>query len=547
MDKDLRNICILLKNHLHLTNDEIEAYIEGSLDRVEQELAAEHLSHCSSCAKEVDIIREAFIEDDVFAMSQRDQAASRKVVHFGRPRKTGRLWFWLGDHRYPLEPTASQPGVMRILGLSCGEFLEAQRAALSDPDSSPVSIEDSDPSPLLIPLSGRECIETSAEGRPGTGESLASVRVGGRSIDIFSPGDTDEVFLRIGELQSERSEATGVGGQYGHFGLDWLAASAVVSLQSRLVDEETRSDRSEGDRQKKIAWSKAWRSRLQREGVSVAAGGPEEPPLKILDQQDLKEALVRLRTRSIDRRLVLLEVIAFQPYEPLAVTDAGGGKCLRVDPEVRRPFLQRLSRELGLEESLPDHLDACLKSTVSSITGRRTKIVLAVVVGIALGALVVGAAAPLIGGLVGKAMGLKGAAARMAGLALLGGGAVAKGGFGVVGGTFVLVFGGALLGSLVGAITARIMVGRVPVNAIVEGAKLEVAMREFLLHGKMDAAYVQRLLFQQLRRIELIETEIHGLRIKGRTQARRIKDLERTLAILKKSLRRGQDMFAGAA
>lgn len=547
MDEELHNLSTLLKNHLHLTNDEIEAYIEGRLDRADHELVAEHLCYCPSCAKELDIVRESFTEYDVFPMRHRDRATPRKVVHIRQSREKGRQWFWLGDHRYPLERSSSNPNVMLVAGLSCNEFLEAQRTEVSDPDGRPVAIEGLDPSPLLISLAGSEFVDTFAERRRGTEDSLASVQVSGRCIEIFSPVGSDEIWLRIDELESQRSGATGLGVQYGHFGLDRLAASAVVSLQNRLVDEDIRLDRSEKHRQKKIVWSKAWRSRLQNENVSMETGGPEALQLNILDRQDLKEALDSLKSRIIDARLVLLEVVAFRPYDLSVLSDRRGDKSLRVDPVVRGSFLRELARELGLEGSLPEHLDTCLKSAASSISGRRTKTILGVLVGIALGALIVGATAPLIGGLVGKAMGLKGAAARLAGLAWLGGGAVSKGGFGVLGGTVVLVFGGALLGSLAGAIAARMMAGQLPVNAVIEGAKLEVAMREFLLHGRTDAAYAQKILFQQLRRIELIETEIHELRIESRTQTRRIKDLEKTLVILKKSLRRGQDMFAGAA
>jgi len=71
-----------------------------------------------------------------------------------------------------------------------------------------------------------------------------------------------------------------------------------------------------------------------------------------------------------------------------------------------------------------------------------------------------GAAAPLVGSLIGSAMGLSGAAATSAGLAALGGGAIAAGGGGMAAGT--LVVSGAVAAA--GAGGAGLLVSKVPVE-----------------------------------------------------------------------------------
>lgn len=70
-------------------------------------------------------------------------------------------------------------------------------------------------------------------------------------------------------------------------------------------------------------------------------------------------------------------------------------------------------------------------------------------------------AAPVIGGVVGRAFGLTGVAAVNKGLALLGGGALAAGGFGMAGGGFVVTSVGGVLGATMGAVAANAYFGHI--------------------------------------------------------------------------------------
>jgi len=152
------------------------------------------------------------------------------------------------------------------------------------------------------------------------------------------------------------------------------------------------------------------------------------------------------------RSVLLFEAMLFRPYFNIEIEEV---KNLKIEANKEllegeiREFARKLNCPYGLLVEAKTAYEEALKEIPPSGFWQRLAIALAVAILLALTA---GAAAPVIGGLIGSAfLGLSGAAATSAGLALLGGGALAAGGFGMAGGTLVIIGGGAVLGAGVGA------------------------------------------------------------------------------------------------
>ena len=267
-----------------------------------------------------------------------------------------------------------------------------------------------------------------------------------------------------------------------------------------------------------------------------------------MDSHSIQTTLSHLRENRKSAGLVLLEVLAFQPYEEVDRDSTIAVKGVSLEPGTKKGFLGKLAAYLGFKVSEVIRFDKRLKSMTEAMTGRTRKILVGLLIGLALGALILGISAPLIGGIIGKAMGFKGAAARMAGLAILGGGSVASGGWGTFGGTAVLVLGGAFLGALSGGLLGNLIARRTRTDAFVQAAKMELALKEFVIGSQFDITAARKLVFEQRRTIEHMEKELQKLRFaRGIGETRKLKDLERTVEILKKSLERNESLVNSAA
>jgi hypothetical protein len=166
---------------------------------------------------------------------------------------------------------------------------------------------------------------------------------------------------------------------------------------------------------------------------------------------------VEHRSRAL---LLLIELFAFQPWAaakwvPLARRDALAAVAGRL-PALQAADLDAVTREY-----------AAVSRALARRNVRWGRVAVVSAAGLALGAMTMGVAAPLIGAVVGSTLGLSGAAATSAGLAALGGGSVATGGFGMAGGTALLAgLGG--LGGVGAAATGSRIGGWIVVQVVAE-------------------------------------------------------------------------------
>lgn len=209
----------------------------------------------------------------------------------------------------------------------------------------------------------------------------------------------------------------------------------------------------------------------------------------IIEDSLLSQALRNhKRIRSL---LLLIELSAFHPWSPTDPNDPVK-TAQRWSKRSRVESLQHLA-SLSAEATPADAgrvLDAFRDAELlTGNTGARFAIILSLsVVGVGLGALTAGLAAPFIGGLIGTTVfGLTGAAATSAGLAALSGGALAAGGFGMAGGTVLLSTAGAALGAGIasggglGATKKLAHARRLTAQVTADVIKIHVLLRKIIL------------------------------------------------------------------
>ena len=326
------------------------------------------------------------------------------------------------------------------------------------------------------------------------------------------------------------------------FALDVQAASVLGSLQMELVDRDIAVTRLQKNNKRRVHWEKEWVG-VVRAGFQAMQTTPK-PTLWGRNDPELLREVENLRCAP-DRLkvgLVLLELATFDAYWPMEKCQKEF-KGLSLDKGTHKEFLRSASTRLGFPETRAMELRDEVRTALRSISGYNVKLAIGVLAGLGLGALTLGLAAPFIGGLVGGAVGLHGAAAMTYGLAALGGGAVAAGGYGMAGGTVALVGGGAILGLGAGGTVGWAAAGMTAESTLLSAAKLEVVLKEFILHGQKDIGKVQEILLAQRRSIQALEEELDKLNSASEKSDDRIKVLESSINILRKALERNQGLL----
>lgn len=279
----------------------------------------------------------------------------------------------------------------------------------------------------------------------------------------------------------------------------------------------------------KAQWLNEWKQYMEQGFSSFV--GDEKAALHWYTVPKLHEAVLSNDPELPWFRLMLLEVLLFEPYYPLSVdTDQKGNdipsekyKGLKQSVSEGDKFLEGFFTESFYKKGYVARLRKChnkvlrelnevLKAAIKSIS---------ISAGIAIIAIATaGAFAPAIAvALVGSNFaGLSGAALTSACLAYLGGGAIAAGGLGMAGGTMAIVGGGAVLGLGVGAgvggaIGAADILGKE--DTILQSAKLMVSVQEIFLNDEHNLEYSQTVYEQYFQRIVEIEKNLVEPRLKA--------------------------------
>lgn len=185
MNKDLENIAKILRDHLHLTAQEVEGFLAGSLDSESTRVIEEHLHRCHLCAKEVEIIREMDSEPEPGSGGLLRMLDFRKVLPLEKGARKQYTRFWLGDADYPLTMMKEYPDLLEVEGLYLPKLLELRREERNDPGSVPIAVEAYGRQPILAALSSFEATGDFQEPPEDKQSTAAKVAEGG--FRFFAP------------------------------------------------------------------------------------------------------------------------------------------------------------------------------------------------------------------------------------------------------------------------------------------------------------------------------------------------------------------------
>lgn len=286
--------------------------------------------------------------------------------------------------------------------------------------------------------------------------------------------------------------------------------------------------------QMKLEWLSEWKTFISSGFSSFTQTAGAE--MHWYNKEDLIKRVEENHPYDTWFRLVLLEVMLFEPYYPLGLVKDKKGNDVP-DPKYKDlhgpvigykegtgdAFLEEFFNGDYYQKGYVKRLRKCYSSVLRELNEVLKTAIKSIVIaaGITIAAVATaGAFAPAIAvALVGSNFaGLSGAALTSACLAYLGGGAIAIGGAGMAGGTIAIVGGGAALGLGVGAGVGG-AVGAVSLSGkkgtILQSAKLMVSVREIFLNDDHDVAYSNSILEKYVQNIAEIEKGLVELRLKA--------------------------------
>lgn len=234
-----------------------------------------------------------------------------------------------------------------------------------------------------------------------------------------------------------------------YFSLSKQQYHVLLVIQKELIVNDIERTTDLERKQIKKKWLYEWQN-----SITDAINQTEFPSFT---KELLRKKMSALKSETRD--LILLEAIAFVPY--FMITERGSGTTHGLE-KLNEGF--RIGWVMELKDILPKYEEDISEITqtfshaIREVVGsdwsnyKRNKSVLAIIGATVVLGITGGAAAPLIGGMIGTSiLGLTGAAATSAGLALLGGGSLAVGGLGMAGGTAIIAGSSAILGGIIGS------------------------------------------------------------------------------------------------
>lgn len=327
------------------------------------------------------------------------------------------------------------------------------------------------------------------------------------------------------------------------FGLEEM--SLLAGLKYNLIYQDILVTEKKEKRSSKEQWLVSWLLHANK-GLQSIAGNSSFTTVEDT-VENINSALQLFVSNELvfsQSRMMLLELVLFEPYGPLEEGEAEEKKWKHIKKEKDEweQLLGIQATRLNLPEELPEKYRKVLKSAMNGLTNKWKKMGLWSLGGAAAIAITGGFAATAIAPMFAAA-GLGGAAAVSSGLAALGGGAIAAGGLGMAGGVAVLVGGGAILGGAVGA-SGYTMFASSPKAALYESAKMEVVVREIVLQDQQDVGKALELIKAQRETIRSLEDHKDELKMNKDENKKQIKNLEKSIYYLKKAVDRSMNYLS---
>ena len=358
------------------------------------------------------------------------------------------------------------------------------------------------------------------------------------------------------------------------FGLTIEQTEVLYNLEAQKTMHDINITKSEKTRALKMEWLREWKEFIAT-GYSDFVNDPDAN-IKWYSNNEIHKRVMKLSPEKTWLRLVLLEVMLFEPYYTLSFTkdkkgnDVPSKKYKELNgmsggykKDDGDKFLEEYFYESFYQRGYIKRLRKCYNKVLKELneTTKKTLISVSVTAAVTIATvLTAGAFAPAIAvTLVGSNFaGLSGAALTSACLAYIGGGAIAAGGLGMAGGTAVIVGGSAVLGlgvgaGLGGAVGGTSMMGKK--QTILQSAKLMVSVREIFLNDEHDIDYSNSVYEQYVESIATCEKSLLELtnmaakvdKAKAKELNKQIKEAEdsiKAMNIAMKSMRRFNSSFS---
>lgn len=319
------------------------------------------------------------------------------------------------------------------------------------------------------------------------------------------------------------------------FGLNADQMVLMFSMEKLLIEREINNSKTNKDI--KQDWLKEWEESL----LIYLSNSTSNKYTNLLNENEIQESINHILTNSINNTwyyLIILELTLFKPYYSLSKDtkqDKVYSKLKYID---QTEFIKELVRKNKvMDELFIDRFKKTYSKTISRISGKNTKIALALVSTIAIAAITAATAGAFTGPIAvyllgAQFVGLSGAALTSAALAMLGGGAIAIGGSGIAGGALVIVGGGALLGlasggTVVGAVTMYVV--SLPQLALTQAAKLEVVLKEIVVNSQKDIVSAQTLLQNYKDQISKLSYDLTQMKLNLNENKKTIKSMEQSI------------------
>ena len=322
------------------------------------------------------------------------------------------------------------------------------------------------------------------------------------------------------------------------FGLNADQMVLMFSMEKLLIENEIKNSKANID--VKLDWLKEWEESL----LVYLISSTSSKYTNLLDENEIQKSIKQLLTSNINNTwyyLIMLELTLFKPYYSLGKESKLDKLYSKLKYADQTEYIKELVRKNNVMDIVfIDRFKKTYSKTITRISGKSTKIVLAVVSTIAIAAIAAATAGALSGPIAvyllgAQFVGLSGAALTSAALAMLGGGAIAFGGSGMAGGILAIVGGGALLGlagggTVVGAATMYIV--SLPQVALTQAAKLEVVLKEIVVNAQKDIISAQTVLQNYKDQISSLSNDITQMKLKVNEDKKLIKSMEQSLSYM---------------
>lgn len=322
------------------------------------------------------------------------------------------------------------------------------------------------------------------------------------------------------------------------FGLTEKQTKILFSIEKLLVQNDIIY--SKNNKRLKQKWLSEWSASIN-DCLTTAS---YNEPSNFMTREEILSAIAQDNSTDINDTwyyLIMLEATLFIPYYALNKNKNDDKQYAKLKYEKQTDTIKDMVRASAImDEIYIDRFKKTYSKSVSKLTGKGTKIALAIIAGAAIVAATAGAfSGPIAVALFGSQFaGLYGAALTSACLAMAGGGAIAAGGAGMAGGVLTIVGGGALLGLATGGVgvgAAALVVVSAPELALTQAAKLEVVLKEIILNAQKDIMCAQKVLGNYKNQIANLHSELAKIRLDCGEDKTTITNMKQSLEFMEKA------------